>query len=746
MSTSFWWGPVGGEGTLQWTAPSWVWGLALCVALVAWWLAWKGERSRRHKVLELACWAAALAGMVVALGGPVWVQEEGHLEPGRNVVLIDASRSMSVLEGGVPRSAQVRDALARIQAQVGAVEVYHFGSDLQVGAPSDFTLQDTNLSTSLEGVRERFAGERLASLSMITDGADRSPMRWNWKSGAPGQAPSLPGPLTVFQAGSDHALKDVAVRSVDSGGFAFLRQPFRLTAQVHAVGMAMDAVPVTLEQDGAVVTTRTIPLDEDGRGEATFEVTPAQAGRFSYAIRVPTFEGDAVPSNNVLPVVVRVMRDRIRILQVAGAPSWDVKFLRRFLKGDPSVQLVSFFILRTTSDLVTPYRDDELSLIQFPYRRLFDEDLWSFDVVVFQNFDHADYFQSESTLLLANIAQYVQEGGAFVMMGGDRSFSLGGYGGTPLEEVLPVTLSAMPSEPIEEAFRPVLTASGARHPVTRLLSSPEENQEWWGRLGEMEGINRVEGLNSGATLLLAHPDAVNASGASQPVLAVREVGAGRTMALMTDSSWRWSMAEVASGRGNQAYLRFWKGALRWLMRDESTARVTVSSGRENYGLGEEVRLVIRARGVDFARLDGAEVELEVSPRDGEKSLHSTTLENGEAAWVLPATGQGAHRVTARVRHRGQEVGRGESVFAVTSRDPELEDVTADPEFLSWLASSHGGERYDAESGGDVVIDPDAGRTVRERVETSLGRTPGLMAWVMVFSALGWWTRRRSGLR
>ena len=86
------------------------------------------------------------------------------------------------------------------------------------------------------------------------------------------------------------------------------------------------------------------------------------------------------------------------------------------------------------------------------------------------------------------------------------------------------------------------------------------------------------------------------------------------------------------------------------------------------------------------------------------------------------------------------------MFAVTSRDPELEDVTADPEFLSWLASSHGGERYDAESGGDVVIDPDAGRTVRERVETSLGRTPGLMAWVMVFSALGWWTRRRSGLR
>jgi uncharacterized membrane protein len=453
-----------------------------------------------------------------------------------------------------------------------------------------------------------------------------------------------------------------------------------------------------------------------------------------------------VPSNNVLPVVVRVMRDRIRILQVAGAPSWDVKFLRRFLKGDPSVQLVSFFILRTTSDLVTPYRDDELSLIQFPYRRLFDEDLWSFDVVIFQNFDHRDYFHSESSILLANIAQYVRDGGAFVMVGGDRSFSMGAYGGTPLEDVLPVSLSPLPSEPLMTPFQPVLTPSGARHPVTRLLSSSEENKEWWSRLGSMEGINRVQGLQPGATLLLAHPDAVTPQGDPQPVLAVREAGAGRTLSLMTDSSWRWSMAEVAQGRGNQAYLRFWKGALRWLMRDDSTARVSIESSKENYALGEEVRMVVRARGADFSRLDGVSVDVEMTHRDGHQALHSTTLADGEAVFVVPATTQGAHRVTASVRNGTQQVGSAETVFAVTSRDPELEDVAPDTEFLSWLASRHEGSLNLSGVYGDVAVDPDAGRTVHKREETSLGRIPALMGWVMVFSGLGWWTRRRSGLR
>ena len=47
------------------------------------------------------------------------------------------------------------------------------------------------------------------------------------------------------------------------------------------------------------------------------------------------------------------------------------------------------------------------------------------------------------------------------------------------------------------------------------------------------------------------------------------------MALTVDTSWRWSLSEAAEGRGNQAYLRFWKNALRWLMKDNTVSRVTV---------------------------------------------------------------------------------------------------------------------------------------------------------------------------
>ena len=61
-------------------------------------------------------------------------------------------------------------------------------------------------------------------------------------------------------------------------------------------------------------------------------------------------------------------------------------------QGDPSVDLVSFFILRTNADLDTDYQDNELSLIEFPTDKLFNEELWRFDLVVFQNFDYEPYF------------------------------------------------------------------------------------------------------------------------------------------------------------------------------------------------------------------------------------------------------------------------------------------------------------------------------------------------------------------
>ena len=134
--------------------------------------------------------------------------------------------------------------------------------------------------------------------------------------------------------------------------------------------------------------------------------------------------GEALASNNSQLFTVKVIRDRVRVLHVCGRPSWDQRFLRAMLRRDPNVDLVSFFILRTETD-EQPWNRNELSLIPFPTYEIFEEQLQSFDLVIFQNFNYAPYGVEP---YLAGIRDYVEEGGAIAMIGGDLSFASGGYG------------------------------------------------------------------------------------------------------------------------------------------------------------------------------------------------------------------------------------------------------------------------------------------------------------------------------
>jgi len=553
----------------------------------------------------------------------------------------------------------------------------------------------------------------------------------------------------VAAIGTQGAVRDLSVVSVQVGGYAYLRTPVTLRAKVAGTGFEGRAVDVELLRDGAVVRTQAVELGEDGRADVAFEITPAEAGRFAWAVRVPSYDGDAVPGNNELPVVLRVVRDEIRVLQVAGAPSWDVKFLRRFLKGDPSVDLVSFFILRTMDDAdAQRWRNDELSLIQFPYVDLFTEEIGTFDLVIFQNFDYEEFFgRGQAQQLLANVADHItKDGRGFVMIGGDRSFDLGGYADTPLANVLPVTVSATERAPAEAPFRPTLTPSGSRHPVTRLVPDPAESEAWWGRLHPLDGVHRGIAPVPGATVLLEHPTEKGTDGTPVPVVAVREAGRGRAMALPVDTSWRWSLSEAAEGRGNQAYLRFWKSAMRWLVKDPTAERVTVEPERDNVALGETARLVVRARDASFEPVQDADVEVGVVI-DGQRLVFAaTTGEAGEAVVEVPATRRGAHRVSAVVRQGRQTLGESETVYAVTSRDPELDEVAPDPAFLSWFAARSGGRYFAPGEQGDILRDDSADRTAWDRKEVAVWRSPAVVLWIVGFAGLAWIVRRRSGLR
>ena len=448
-----WWlgGPLDDGGHLVWrTSELWL-TLAIVGGVVAFIIAvWTGSKEKApvwKRVLELGVWALALTVLVVTLARPAWVSESGRSETAPLVVLVDSSASMNLEELGTKRSEEVPPILELLEDAHGdgPIQYFHFDHELRLGTPDLFQGSDSDLGVALAAVQDRFLGQDVRGVVVLTDGLDRGSLRQGISNardtdGLSTQlAPKLPGPLTVYQIGSDSGLMDVSIQDVISGGYAFQRTPFQLRAAIE--GPPGQTVPVTLEKEGSLVETIQVQLDAQGHGEAVFEHSSSKTGRFAYEVSTPVQREDAVPGNNRYPVVVRVVREKMRVLQVCGSPSYDQKFLRLFLQEDPSVDLVSFFILRTNEDLNSQWRSRELSLIEFPYQRLFLDDLDDFDLVVLQNFDYEPYFRYAADRLLGNIADSVRDGDiALVMTGGTVVLTLEIMRGRRLKKSCPFDL------------------------------------------------------------------------------------------------------------------------------------------------------------------------------------------------------------------------------------------------------------------------------------------------------------------
>jgi uncharacterized membrane protein len=130
-----------------------------------------------------------------------------------------------------------------------------------------------------------------------------------------------------------------------------------------------------------------------------------------------------------------------------------------------------------------------MSLIPFPTRELFEQQLPSFDLIILQDFEYLPYGIGD---YLENIRSYVEGGGGLAMLGGSASFSSGGYFGTPVAQALPVELYG----PFDKAdvlntqkFQPQLSDAGQLHPVTSLRYSAEDNLAAWKTLPPLEGVN-----------------------------------------------------------------------------------------------------------------------------------------------------------------------------------------------------------------------------------------------------------------
>jgi uncharacterized membrane protein len=741
-----------------WSTPVLLGCAALLVAAFA--VVWKSTRKAPASVrvpISVLRGLGLLLAMALLLEPGVQMQQVSST-PGRVALVLDRSASMALPTGdpsGETRLERARvflnSALPQLPEGV-TPEVYTFAETASLTAPEDVaaltaTGTRTHMMAALDQALAVKPGRPLVGMLVLGDGADNVDLLRDVLPGQVRQRLSSAGiPIHTVTLGAEQGLKDLQVADVDADDFAFVRNPLTVDAHVVARGLGDISVPVTLRRDGRVVGVQQAALVDGVSQRVSFTFEPREVGEAVYTVDVPVQAGEALADNNRRAFTLKVIRDRIRVLQVAGRPSWDERFLRQLLKENPSVDLISFFILRTPQD-ASDVRPEELSLIPFPTRELFTEELHTFDVVIFQNFNFAPYDMGG---YLPNVRQFVMDGGGFAMVGGDLSFSEAGYEQTVLADVLPVQLPPGRGHYVEEPFTAQVTEAGKRHPILQ-FAQPGVSAFLQAR-PPFEGFNPVLGLHQGAEALLTHPSP-RSGPAGQPVLAVREVGRGRTLSLQTDSLWFWALPDAGAGGRGSAHRELWANAIRWLIGDPALSRVRVEASASAFDPNEPVALTVRAFDPSYGPLAGAQVQLTVDALDGangseRRTLHSQTLQtgaDGEAVVRIPPPGPCAYRARVTARAGGTALGSDEDAFLVREADRERAEGAPRPALMAALSEATQGSviRSASEVAGLRWALPE-GKRVHQRKTQALWDQSAVGVLFALLWAAEWVLRRRAG--
>jgi uncharacterized membrane protein len=482
---------------------------------------------------------------------------------------------------------------------------------------------------------------------------------------------------------------------LEAPDFTFLHGRFPVSASLEAFALEGRRLGVRLSKGGRVVAERSFGVSKPYEVfQASFSASADSLGRETYRIEAFLPKGPPLAGRELS---VEVIRQKYRIMYLAGRPSFEYSHLREHLRSDPNHELVSFVILRNPEN-VSPVPDRELSLIPFPADEIFVRNLFQFDLFILENFSYTRFQLPQA--YLQNLRRFVAEGGALLVIGGSNAFTRGGYQGTALEETLPVALWPGPDD-----FRPGLfqaDAGEATHPMLDLAGTPEASAELWRRLPPLDGWTLVSSVKPGAGVLLRHPSQKTASGEPLPIVALREFGRGKVLFVGTDSTWRWKLGAGRDWKLAGFYPRFWNRAVEYLTGSLDLKKVKFSPLPERMPPREPAVVGWRVFDEHFQPLASRELEMRVqwTPPGGPTS-GAAYLDRGGGLYQVELSGlkEGTHKLRVFARRRGEPWGEDETRFRWERPKGE---VPMDRRRLKAMAEGTGGRYADLDG-----MDPEA---------------------------------------
>jgi len=733
--------------------------LILVVMTGAAWMSWRSSEvapARLRRILVALRMLALLALAVFLINPGQWRSVQDQVTRVW-AVMIDSSKSMSVDDGERRRldaALELKDQIAQSADKAG-VKVKFFSYDQSLkevddtfgieasGTGSDLTTAADSLLTQLSA-----QGAPLAGVFVLSDGRQtQKPRHSNFEL----RAQAMQVPFYAIPIGGDQVSKDLSLQVPRKTVTAFPGQNVQLSTVLEANGLGSFDVNLQLiDQDKKVIQEAKVSVKSGKRSIHTFLLKAPEKSTL-LTLQVPAQPGEMRLSNNQVDIRLRILDDKAKVFIAEGAPYWDSKFLAQLLRQQKHMDVVSVHRLSETrwfridSGESKPHESD---VDVFPDTK---EELMQYDLIIFGK--NSEHFLNPKRI--ANLRSFVKDQGGAVLFSRSK----------PYTGVMP---ALVPLEPV--TWKTGITGEFRMRPSSDGQSAglfgqalPAPESPVWRALPELKDAHRIDVVKP-FTRVLAYGEMGNTTTQGRfPLLLVRRYGQGVTGLVNADGLWKWDFFPEARELGNM-YQEFWIQMIHWMLSyseflpgQDYSLNISASMIEP----GTPVALRMSYRGTDLPGVPQVEVTSSTLSEPLRLAPAEVPTDDGRLKWGASFTPQKPGNYQFRLieatktakTESGKETAKmgsmPEAMVTVTPPPGEMDELSADPEFLRAFCETTGGQLAPSDQFDTFLTDvlkPAAPESLDRGVEWH----SSWMRWftpffLLIFLALEWWLRRRNGL-
>ncbi len=617
------------------------------------------------------------------------------------------------------------------------VRLFAFGENLlpsnQEGASAEFlkksaaTSKATALGSAIDDAVSQYGGQPIAGVVMLTDGGSNKgldPLE------VAGDLKKRKIPLFPIGIGIAEP-PDVQVQNIVVQETAFNKDKVPVRVQLQSKGFRSQPAILRLSLDGAEIQSKPIILTGETQfEELTFE-PEGKSGTVKLEASVPPLPGETLVENNKLSTTMTVIDEKIKVLYVEGAPRWEYRYLRAVLLRDPRLE-VKFLMTEGDPNLA---RFSPQYLSRFPEDAA---DAFHFDLVILGDVP-ASYFNSAQMQRIEELVK--NRSGSLLLLAGPM-YAPATYGGTPIEQMLPVKLGTEERQLLSEDVFPTITSAGFQSAAVALEPTKEKNDALWGLVRPLHHVPSLTGVKPGAIVLAELSDTLRRT-EPYPLIAWSRYGSGKSFFVGSDQLWR-----LRFKRGDKYHARYWGQVIRFLTLSRlmgGNKRVQLQTDRTAYQAHERVQIFATVVNEAYEPVQVQNYSVFVERAGAPEKNVSVKLELVpgkpgffQGAYVPEEDGRYLIRATVDDANLANKVEVDVTTVPLEQREPAMQE-----RLLKEMAQISGGRFFTAR---ELPMLPKAlkreERVAPIRMEKELWDLPLVYILIVLLGGLEWFIRRR----